>query len=83
MTRWSSCLRGVSRWGPLLHSPAESQAGLAGPQEDMHHHALTQVHSEDKGPLAKLVKAIRPITMTDMIRSALTTETTSWAKLCG
>ncbi|CAK7302133.1 60S ribosomal protein L7a [Vulpes lagopus] len=36
-----------------------SQAGVSGPQEDLPMVAFTQVNSEDKGGLAKLVEALR------------------------
>lgn len=56
----SSCLPCILRWGgSLLHPQGEGQAGASGPQEDLHHIAFTQVNSEDKGALAKLLETIR------------------------
>ena len=45
--------------GSLLRHQGQGPAGAPGPQEDVHHIAFTQVNSEDKSALAKLVEAIR------------------------
>ncbi|KAF3829844.1 hypothetical protein GH733_001795 [Mirounga leonina] len=43
---------------PYCIIKGEDQAGIYGPQEDLHHCCLTQVNSEEKGALAKLVECI-------------------------
>lgn len=52
--------------GSLLHEQGEGQAGCLVHRKTCTTVAFTQVNSEDKAALAKLVQASKPIPRTDM-----------------